>query len=105
MNRIQFWVLIGLSSLVSLLLILHIILGHLAGYEQARYSQAQQIVSQGQASQAILKQLAVRIFQDSQKTGDQGLKDLMTRQEISYKPGTETNAADTATPAPAPTTH
>ena len=46
---------------------------------------AQQAINQGQTFQGNLKQLAVRIYQDSQKNGgDQGLKDLLARQQITY---------------------
>ena len=106
MNRIQFFILTGLSSLIALLLVGHIFLQRQATYEQALYSQAQQTISIGQASQAMMKQLAVRIFQDSQKTQDQGLKDLLTRQQITYTPPPEsTNATDLALPPTPSSTH
>ena len=85
MNRIQFFVLIGLSSLVVLLLIGDIFLVRQTNFEQNRLAAAQQAINQGQTFQGNLKQLAVRIFQDSQKNGgDQGLKDLLARQQITY---------------------
>ena len=99
MNRIQFFVLTGLSSLVVLLLIGHILLVRQTNFEQNRLAAAQQAINQGQAFQGSLKQLAVRIYQDSQKTQDQGLKDLLERQQIKYNPGPET-AAPSETPAP-----
>jgi hypothetical protein len=110
MNRIQFFVLTGLSSLILCLLIGHIFLVRQANFEQNRLAQAQQVINQGQAFQGNLKQLAVRIYQDSQKSGDQGLKDLLTRQQITYNPQPEgTNGAEpTIPPAPAnntPATH
>jgi len=107
MNRIQFFVLTGLSSLIGLLLIGHIFLVRQTNLEQNRLAYAQQIVSQGQGYQSNLKQLALRIYQDSQKTQDQGLKDLLTRQQINCtpnapaEPGNEA-AASAAVPAPAP---
>jgi hypothetical protein len=105
MNRIQFFILTGLSSLIALLLIGHIFLVRQSNYEQALFGQAQQIVNQGQASQAMIKQLALRIFQDSQKTQDQGLKDLLTRQQITYTPSPDsTNSTDSPVlPTPSPT--
>ena len=101
MNRIQFFVLTGLSSLVFLLLIAHIFLARQIGIDSGMLSQAQQIVNVGQAAQGNLKQLAIRIFSDSQKTQDQGLKDLLERQQIKYTPGPapETSSAP-ETPAP-----
>ncbi len=98
MNRIQFFLLTGLSSLVVLLLIGHIALVRQIGIDQAILNQAQQRVNQGQSFQSNLKQLAVRIFQDSQKTDDQGLKDLLVRQQITYTP--TTNAPDSTIPTP-----
>ena len=109
MNRIQFFVLTGLSSLVVLLLLGLVILQHMqmratnvAIAEQGRIAQAQQVIQQAQVFQGNLKQLAVRIFQDSQKTQDPGLKELLERQQIKYTPASETNSTETpAIPAPA----
>ena len=96
MNRIQFFVLTGLSSLVVLLLIGQLFLVRMTGYEQGQFNQAQQTVSLGQAAQGMMRQLAVRIYQDSQKSQDQALKDLLGRQQITYTPGANgTNATDT----------
>ena len=101
MNRIQFWILTGLSGLIAALLVAHIFLVRQANFEQARVSAAQQFLSQGQASQEILKQLAVLIFKESQKSQDPGLKELLTRQNISYTPTADsTNATDSAAPPP-----
>ena len=108
MNRIQFWILTGLSGLVLILLVAQIALVRMTNFEQNRLALAQQVISQGQASQSILKQLAIRIFQDSQKYNDSGLKDLMARQQITYNPGDSTNSTEApASPAttPAPATH
>jgi hypothetical protein len=102
MNRIQFFILTGLSSLIFLLLIGHIFLVRQTNFQQNRAAAAQQIVNQGQIFQGNLKQLAVRIYQDSQKSGDQGLKDLLARQQISYSTNTEPPEAPApATPPPA----
>jgi len=101
MNRIQFFVLTGLSSLVVLLLIGHIFLVRQTNFEQNRLAQAQQVINQGQAFQGNLKQLAERIYSDTQKTQDPGLKALLERQQIKYTPGTE---GATPNEAPAPTT-
>ena len=99
MNRIQFFVLTGLSSLVLLLLIAHIFLVRATNAQQNRAAVAQQIVNQAQAFGGNLKQLAVRIYQDAQKTQDPGLKELLERQQIKFTPNT--NAEPEATPAPA----
>jgi hypothetical protein len=103
MNRIQFFILIGLSSLILLLLVGHILLTRQQNFEQNRLAAAQQVISQGQVFQGDLKQLAIRIFQDSQKTQDPGLKDLLGRQQISYTPAPANGSAG-ATPSSAPTT-
>ena len=109
MNRIQFFVLTGLSSLVVLLLIGHILLVRQTNFEQNRLAQAQQVINQGQSFQGNLKQLAVRIYQDSTKTQDPGLKELLDRQQIKYTPAPEgTNANESPvppTPSTPPATH
>ena len=104
MNRIQFWVLNGLSGLVVLLLLATIYLGRTNNFEQNRLALAQQALTQGQAFQGNLKQLAMRIVQVSQQTGDSGLKDLLTRQQISFSP-TPAAEGNGAASAPAPATH
>jgi len=103
MNRIQFFVLTGLSSLVVLLLIANILLVRQVGIDQIILNQAQQRVNQGQTFQTDLKQLAVRIYGDSKE--DQGLKDLLARQQITYNPAPEgaNGAEPSVPPAPAPT--
>jgi len=100
MNRIQFFILTGLSSLVVLLMISNLFLARQVGVDQAILNQAQQRVNQGQAFQANLKQLAVRIFQDSQKTQDQGLKDILIRNQITYSPASQesSNASEPTVP-------
>ncbi len=85
--------------MVLLLLLGHIVLVRQVSIDQGILNQDQQRVNQAQVFQGNLKQLAVRIFQDSQKSGDQGLKDLLARQQITYTPGPQTNnAPDTTTP-------
>ncbi len=111
MNRIQFWILTGLSGVVLLLLVGHIFLVRQTNFEQNRLVAVQQAVNQGQAFQSNFKQLAVRIYQLSQQSQDPGLKELLVRQQIAISPGdstststntTETPGAPAPTPAPAP---
>ena len=104
MNRIQFFILTGLSSLVVLLLIGHILLVRQTNFEQNRLAAAQQVINQAQAFQGNLKQLAVRIYQDSQKTQDPGLKELLDRQQIKYTPATEGTNATESPASPTPST-
>jgi hypothetical protein len=87
MNRIQFFLLTGLSSLVVLLLVAHIFLARQTSIGQGRLNQAQQVLNQAQQIQNNLKQLAMRIGQDSQK--DPNLKEVLTRQKITYNPASE----------------
>ena len=109
MNRIQFFVLIGLSSLVVVLLIGHIFLVRQTNFEQNRLAAAQQVISQGQAFGGNFKQLALQIGQDSQSKSDQALKDLLTRQNITYNPnpapGPENTNATSPAPSAFPLTH
>lgn len=106
MNRIQFFLLTGLSSLIVLLLIGHILLVRQTNFEQNRLAMAQQAINQGQAFQNNLRQLATRIVQDSQKTQDAGLKELLVRQQISFTPAPDnTNAAPSPIAPPPSLTH
>ena len=72
------------------------------GKLQGQTAQAQSDINQAQGFQSNLRQLALRIYQDSQKTQDAGLKDIVSRQQITFTPQAQgTNATDT----PAPATH
>jgi hypothetical protein len=102
MNRIQFFILVGLSSLILLLLVGHIFLTRQQNFEQNRLAQAQQVVNQGQVFQGDLKQLAIRIFQDSQKTNDPGLKSILEKNQITYTPAPAGSDNGAMTPAPNP---
>jgi hypothetical protein len=95
MNRIQFFVLTGLSSVLFLLILGQVLLSYSVGHAQGEWSQDQQAVQQGNIFQNDLKQLAVRIYSDSSRSTDQGLKDLLARQQITYTPGPATNATET----------
>jgi hypothetical protein len=86
-------------------LIGHILLTRQADFEANVFNQARQAISQGQASQTLVKQLAVRIYQDSQKTQDPGLKELLIRQQITTTPKAEdTNATESPAPPASPST-
>ena len=107
MNRIQFFVLIGLSSLVIVLLGLNLYLSRKVSIQQLQASQLQQALTQGKDIQQKLTLLARRINADAQKTPpNQALKDILTRQQINIKnPDASANATDSsgaAAPAPAP---
>ena len=89
-----------------LLLIAHIFLARQVGIDQGMLSQAQQMLNQGQTAQSNLKQLAVRIYADSQKTQDSGLKELLDRQQIKYTPAPDpSNASSTPSSTTPSTTH
>jgi predicted negative regulator of RcsB-dependent stress response len=100
MNPIRFYLLLGMSGLLAALLLTQVFIGRQINFEQNRLAQAQQILNQGQTFQTNLKALAMRAYQDAQRTNDPGLKELLTRNQISFKPAP---AATQATPpAPAP---
>jgi hypothetical protein len=106
MNRIQFYVLTGLSVLLALLIIVDIVMAHKTSGEAAELSQAQQICSQGQQVAQNLRALLNRIQFDLGKTGDQGIKDLLARQQISFKTNDGANTNSTQNPsAPSGATH
>ena len=73
------------------------------GKLQGQTALAQSDINQAQGFQSNLRQLALRIYQDAQKTQDAGLKDIVSRQQISFTPtqGQATNSTET----PAPPTH
>jgi hypothetical protein len=100
MNRIQFFVLTGLSIVVTLLLLTHIGLAYEVNKVQAQVARDQQDLNLGSAAKTETNQIAARIWQDSQRTNDPGLKDLLARQQITYQPPAGTNATETpAAPA------
>jgi len=104
MNRIQFWISIGLSGLVALLLLLQVVLSRSAAKESQDVAQAQQFLNNAQAFSGNLQKLAMRIVQVSQANGgDQGLKDLLTRNQITFTPSAD--GSNAAPVNPAPTTH
>ena len=83
-----------------MLLIVHIYLVHTVSNQQILLNQVQQTVTQAQAFQGNLKQLAVRIYQDSQKTQDASLKDLMARQQITFTPAPQSTNSTESPAAP-----
>ena len=97
MNRVQFWILLSASSLIVILLLLQLFFARSSAYQQARLLQAQQVVNDGRTCEVRVRELAQRIYQVSQQTQDQGLKDLLARQNI-----TVTGGASSSAPAPAP---
>lgn len=100
MNRLQFFILTGLASVLFLLLVAHIALVITVNHAQIDWAKAQQDVQQGQIFQNDLRQLAIRVYSDSQRTADPGLKDLLAREQITYTPSS-TNATETpAAPTP-----
>ncbi len=103
MNRIQFYILTGLSSLLALLLVGQIALSVAVGSSQARWTAAQEAVQQGNVFQNDLKQLAIRIYTDSNRTSDPALKDLLAREQITYTPASTNSTETPAAPASTPT--
>jgi len=99
MNRTYFWILTCMGSLIALLLILQIIFVRMTNYDQALLLERQQFINQGEQSEVHLRQLAARIYQVSQQTQDQGLKDLLVRQQITITPNTDGSTNADSTPA------
>ena len=93
MNRTQFWILIAGSALLVVFLLLQIIFSRSYQFEQGRALAAQQIVTEGRAAYSRWRQLAGRVYQVANQNQDQGLKDLLTRQQI-----TVTNAPSATPP-------
>jgi hypothetical protein len=94
MNRIQFFVLTGLSGLFFLLLMGNLYLGYSVATSQVKAANAQAFVSQAVAFNKNFSALA----QVSQKSNDPALKDLLARQGITIR-AASTNSTDTpATP-------
>jgi hypothetical protein len=89
MNRIQYYILLGGSGAVVLLLLFQAVFNRQAQYSQSRLMAAQAMVNQNQSYIAMLHQLAGHIYQVSQQTQDQQLKDLLTRQHIIVRVGSQ----------------
>jgi hypothetical protein len=101
MSRTQHSILIAGSSLVILFLLLQVVFARQAQYAQAHLLAAQQVITDGRSCDVRLRQLAARIYQLGQQTQDQGLKDILARQQISVQSAPATNAAP-AQPMAAP---
>jgi hypothetical protein len=82
MKPYQYWTLIVGSCLVFVLLFLQIIFEREAQYARVQVLTAQQVISEGRTCDTRIRQLANRIYQVSVQNQDQGLKDLLTRQQI-----------------------
>ncbi len=103
MNRNEFLISTGLSALVVVLLVLLVVVGKMAGSDQIALMKSQQEINQGQVALRNLQQLAVRTAQLSQQYQDQGLKDLLARQQISIGAPQQPAADGSAPSAPATT--
>jgi hypothetical protein len=99
MNRIQFFVLTGLSSLVALLLAGHIALDYQVGKAQNTVLHVRQLISQGEVASNGLQRLGSLIGQEGQRTGDQALKEMLTRQQLNYIPATNATETPAAPPS------
>jgi hypothetical protein len=110
MNRIQFFVVTALSAVVAVLLFVQLALAYrnsdtettVRAKLQAKLSEEQQLVAQGNVSQNGIKQMVTRIYNDSQRTGDPKLKDLLAREQFTVtqqggQPETPVTPPSTAT--------
>ena len=103
MNRIQFWVLVTLSSLVIIFLALQAVFAVFSQHMQIQVAYAQQAIQQGRAYDQRWRQLIERIVEVSQKSQDQGLKDILTRQGVTVRQAPSPSSPEpAAAPAPAP---
>jgi hypothetical protein len=82
MKRYQYWILLAGSCLVFVLLLLQVIFEREGQYARVQVLQAQQVINEGRTCDTRIRQLANRIYQLSLQNQDQGLKDLLTRQQI-----------------------
>ncbi len=102
MNRTQYWLLVTLSCLVV------IFLAAQAGFSvwsvkvQSRLITAQQVIQQGRACDQRWRQLIGRIVEVGQKSQDQALKDLLTRQGITVRVNPDSSSSSSQSSAPAP---
>ena len=103
MNRIQFLVLVALSSLVVLFLGLQAVFTVFAQHMQIRVAYDQQAIQQGRACDQRWRQLIERIAEVSQKSQDQGLKDVLARQGITVRTAPPSASSEPST-TPAPST-
>src|ERR1700679_2547412 len=99
MNRIQFFVITGLASLLLLLLIGNVALTYSVSSAQSNAVREQQTIQEAGTFRGYLQELAGRIWQDSQRTADPGLKDLLARQQITYTPPTTNSTETPASPS------
>jgi len=100
MNRIQFLIVTSASGLLALLLLSHILLVRQNNFAQNRLLAAQQFVTQAHGIEGNLKQLALRIYQLGQQSQDQGLKDLLVRQQITFTQNQNAGAASAPAATP-----
>jgi hypothetical protein len=111
MNRVQFAIVVALSSLVVVFLFLQAVFAKLAQHAQLRIVAAQQVIQEGQACEGRRRQLAIRVYQVIQQTNDQALKDILLRQGITVKAapasssGASAPASSYETPAAPPSSY
>ena len=85
-----------------MLLFLQIIFIRITAADQARFLERQRFVADGQSFDLHVRQVAARIYQVSQQTQDQGLRDILVRQHVSIAPPPD---GSNNAPAAAPATH
>jgi flagellar basal body-associated protein FliL len=104
MNRNQFWILTAGSGLVVFLLLLQAVFAWESRSNEVKAAEVQQTIAQGGQCYTRVRALATRIYQVSQQTQDQALKDLLTRQHV-VTPSSAPAESSTSTPAAGSTTH
>ena len=93
MSRIQFMILTCLSVVVSLALILQLIMAHISASDETRLRATAEGLQAGQVSYNQLQQIANWTAQVAAQKNDQGLRDLLARNNIQIKPNPDTPPA------------
>jgi hypothetical protein len=81
-------ILTGLILLIAGLSVLEAVLSLQVWEMQGQAAAEKKLVDQANIFKGDLKQVAVRIYKDSVHTHDEGLKELLTREQITYPPNT-----------------
>jgi hypothetical protein len=98
MTRLQFWILTVTSSVAGLLLLGQIAVSQMARSTNRELQGMEILIQQGEESNKLWQQIAVRTYQASQQ--DPTLKEVLSRQQITVSPKAAKPAPPT-TPAPA----
>jgi hypothetical protein len=109
MNRTQFLILTSLSGVIAVSILLQISLIMWTQSDDLRLKRTDAALQEGQLCLNRLQQIAGRVAQVAQQQNDQGLKDLLVRQNIQFRQPASSASAPvgpaTPTTPEAPSTH